>query len=172
MVFAMLIHASILHQVCLTDVGTQALSETLLTYAALLFPSAAGSLPLVSKGTHVIIPLVDSLEDERWEAKVVEQSGNKIKLSVNSPASAVCGLYGLTVTTGSSRGEATSAHARSKNVVMLFNPWCEGGFGRWGVEGIEGRFLEKNEEREGRKAALRQTCGMICTEPGDFFFFS
>lgn len=84
-----------------------------------------GSLPLVSKGTHVIIPLVDSLEDERWEAKVVEQSGNKIKLSVNSPAAAVCGLYGLTVTTGSSRGEATSTHACSKNVVMLFNPWCE-----------------------------------------------
>lgn len=140
----MLIHASILHQVCLTDVGTQALSETLLTYAALLFtPPAAGSLPLVSKGTHVIIPLVDSLEDERWEAKVVEQSGNKIKLSVNSPASAVCGLYGLTVTTGSSRGEATSAHAHSKNVVMLFNPWCEGGFGRWGVEGIEGRFWKR-----------------------------
>lgn len=75
---------------------------------------------------------MDHLEDERWEAKVVEQSDNKIKLSVNSPATAVCGLYGLTVTTGSSKGEATSTHACSKNVVMLFNPWCEGGFGKAG----------------------------------------
>ncbi|XP_035526034.1 protein-glutamine gamma-glutamyltransferase K [Morone saxatilis] len=84
-----------------------------------------GPLPMVSKGTHVIIPLVDHLEDERWEAKIVEQNGNKIKLSVNSPASAVCGLYGLTVACNSSKGEAATTHSSSKNIVMLFNPWCE-----------------------------------------------
>lgn len=81
---------------------------------------------MVSKGTHVIIPLVDYLEDERWEAKIVEQCGNKIKLSVNSPASAVCGLYGLTVTSGSTKNEATAIYTCNKNIVMLFNPWCEG----------------------------------------------
>ncbi|XP_075953818.1 protein-glutamine gamma-glutamyltransferase K [Anarhichas minor] len=84
-----------------------------------------GPLPLVSKGTHVIIPLVDHLEDERWEATIVEQNGNQIKLSVNSPASAVIGLYGLTVTTSSSKGEAATTHDSTKNIVMLFNPWCE-----------------------------------------------
>lgn len=106
---------------------------------------AVGSLPVVSKGTHVIIPLVDSLEDERWEAKVVEQSGNKIKLSVNSPANAVCGLYGLTVTTG----EAAAAYKCSKNVIMLFNPWCEGGSGGGRERGLAGGLREcvqKNEE--------------------------
>uniref|UniRef100_A0A8C2Z2W1 Protein-glutamine gamma-glutamyltransferase K n=1 Tax=Cyclopterus lumpus TaxID=8103 RepID=A0A8C2Z2W1_CYCLU len=84
-----------------------------------------GPLPLVAKGTHVIIPLVDSLEDERWEAKIVEQNGNRIKLSVNSPASAVIGLYGLSVTTSTSKGEAATTHDSTKNIVMLFNPWCE-----------------------------------------------
>ncbi|XP_028284183.1 protein-glutamine gamma-glutamyltransferase K [Parambassis ranga] len=84
-----------------------------------------GPLPLVSKGTHVIIPLVDHLEDERWEAKITEQSGNKIKLSVNSPANAVTGLYGLTVTTCSLKGEPMNCHNSSKNIVLLFNPWCE-----------------------------------------------
>jgi len=83
----------------------------------------------VSKGTHVIIPLVDSLEDERWEAKIVERNGNRIKLSVNSPAGAVIGLYGLSVTTSSSKGEAATTHDSSKNIVMLFNPWCEGKIG-------------------------------------------
>lgn len=110
---------------------------------------AVGSLPMVSKGTHVIIPLVDSLEDERWEAKVVEQSGNKIKLSVNSPANAVCGLYGLTVTTASTTGEATAAYTCSKNVNMLFNPWCEGGSGGGRERGFAGRLrkcAQKNEE--------------------------
>lgn len=81
---------------------------------------------MVSKGTHVIIPLVDHLEDERWEAKIVEQNGNKIKLSVNSPATAVCGLYGLAVTSGSLKDEAATTYNCSKNIVMLFNPWCEG----------------------------------------------
>lgn len=86
-----------------------------------------GPLPMVSKGTHVIIPLVDHLEDERWEAKLVEQNGNRVKLSVNSPATAVVGLYGLTVTAGSLRsGDAAgSTHSSSKTIVMLFNPWCE-----------------------------------------------
>lgn len=106
---------------------------------------------MVAKGTHVIIPLVDQLEDERWEAKIVEQNGNKVKLSVNSPASAVIGLYGLTVTTSSSMGEAASTYNSSKNIVMLFNPWCEGKIGR-GCEGtrgftqLEGKNVERKEE--------------------------
>ncbi|XP_069567456.1 protein-glutamine gamma-glutamyltransferase K [Brachyistius frenatus] len=97
-----------------------------------------GPLPMVSKGTHVIIPLVEHLEDERWEAKVVEQSGNKIKMSINSPATAVVGLYGLTVTTGSLKGEATTTHNSAKNIVMVFNPWCE----------EDTVFLDDEEERK------------------------
>ncbi|XP_029309342.1 protein-glutamine gamma-glutamyltransferase K [Cottoperca gobio] len=97
-----------------------------------------GPLPMVSKGTHVIIPLVDHLEDERWEAKIVEQNGNKIKLSVNSPASAVIGLYGLVVTTSAPKSEATTTHNSDKNIVMLFNPWCE----------EDAVFLDDEEERK------------------------
>ncbi|TDH06085.1 hypothetical protein EPR50_G00130270 [Perca flavescens] len=97
-----------------------------------------GPLPMVSKGTHVIVPLVDHLEDERWEAKIVEKNVNKIKLSVNSPASAVIGLYGVTVTTSSSKDEAATTHNSSKNIVMLFNPWCE--------EDVV--FLDDEEERK------------------------
>ncbi|KAG7524999.1 protein-glutamine gamma-glutamyltransferase K-like [Solea senegalensis] len=97
-----------------------------------------GSLPMVSKGTHVIIPLVDHLEDERWEAKIVEETGNKIKLSVNSPASAVIGLYGLSVTTSSLKGQTSTTHNSDNNIAMLFNPWCE----------EDTVFLDDDEERE------------------------
>lgn len=113
-----------------------------------------GSLPLVSKGTHVIILLVKHLEDERWEAKIVEQNGNKIKLSINSPANAVIGLYELTVTTSSLKGDATTTYASSKNIVMLFNPWCEGklapmGTGKAGVcvGGLKPGNVEERKER-------------------------
>uniref|UniRef100_A0A668AS23 Protein-glutamine gamma-glutamyltransferase K n=1 Tax=Myripristis murdjan TaxID=586833 RepID=A0A668AS23_9TELE len=97
-----------------------------------------GPLPVVSKGTHVIIPLVDHLEDERWEAKIVEHNGNKIKLSVNSPPKAVIGLYGLSVTTSSSKGGIATTHDLNKNIVMLFNPWCE----------EDTVFLDDEEERK------------------------
>ncbi|KAM9845287.1 protein-glutamine gamma-glutamyltransferase K [Aulostomus maculatus] len=97
-----------------------------------------GPLPLVSKGTHVIIPLVDRLQDKRWEAKVVEQNGNKIKLSVNSLASAVIGLYGLSVMTHTLKDEAATTYNSKKNIILLFNPWCE----------EDAVFLDDEDERK------------------------
>ncbi|XP_054625205.1 protein-glutamine gamma-glutamyltransferase K [Dunckerocampus dactyliophorus] len=97
-----------------------------------------GPLPLVSKGTHVIIPRVDDLDDKRWGTKIAEQSGNKVKLSVISPANAVIGLYGLTVTTSSLKEESPSTYTCSKNIVLLFNPWCT----------EDAVFLDDEEERK------------------------
>uniref|UniRef100_UPI003AAC1342 protein-glutamine gamma-glutamyltransferase K-like n=1 Tax=Centroberyx gerrardi TaxID=166262 RepID=UPI003AAC1342 len=84
-----------------------------------------GALPTVSKGTHVIIPLVEHLEDDRWEAAIVKQDGNRIKLSVNSLPTAVIGRYQVTVATRCPKGEATSTHDPTNDIYMLFNPWCE-----------------------------------------------
>ncbi|XP_077580349.1 protein-glutamine gamma-glutamyltransferase K [Stigmatopora nigra] len=84
-----------------------------------------GPLPLVSKGTHVIIPLVDTLDNKQWGAKIEEQNDNKVKLSINTLASAVVGLYGLTVTTSSLKDEAMNTYTSSKNIIILFNPWSK-----------------------------------------------
>ncbi|XP_060762341.1 protein-glutamine gamma-glutamyltransferase K [Neoarius graeffei] len=84
-----------------------------------------GPLPLVSKGTHIIIPLVEELQDLRWEAKVVEQNGNRIKLSINSPSNAVIGKYKFTVNTQSTESEPVNKNDPEKDIYMLFNPWCK-----------------------------------------------
>ncbi|CAL8277895.1 unnamed protein product [Lota lota] len=97
-----------------------------------------GPTPIVSKGTHVIVPLVEELEDDRWEAKVVEQSGNTVKLSVNSTPKAVVGQYALSVTTCSAKGDDVIVHDSGKSVVMLFNPWCE----------EDSVFLDDDDERK------------------------
>ncbi len=89
----------------------------------LTFP---GSLPTVSKGTHVIIPLVEDLKDDRWEAMVVKQDDKRIKLSVNSPPTAVIGRYQLRVETNCTNGQFISTHDPANDIYMLFNPWCEG----------------------------------------------
>ncbi|XP_059915075.1 protein-glutamine gamma-glutamyltransferase K [Gadus macrocephalus] len=96
-----------------------------------------GPLPIVSKGTHIIVPLVDDLEDDRWEAKIVEQIGNTVKLSVNSTPKAVVGVYALSVTTCSAKGGDVTVHEAGKKVVMLFNPWCED----------DSVFLDDDDER-------------------------
>lgn len=86
----------------------------------------SGPLPAVSKGTHVIVPLVEDLEDGRWEAAVVQQDDRRLMLSVNSPPTAVIGRYQLTVETSCPSGQASSRHDPADDIYMLFNPWCEG----------------------------------------------
>ncbi|XP_073333257.1 protein-glutamine gamma-glutamyltransferase K-like [Pagrus major] len=84
-----------------------------------------GPLPTVSKGTHVIVPFVEDLEDDRWEAAVVKQDDRRIKLSVNSPPTAVIGRYQLVVETNVASGQFISTHDPANDIYMLFNPWCE-----------------------------------------------
>ncbi|XP_058495441.1 protein-glutamine gamma-glutamyltransferase K-like [Solea solea] len=84
-----------------------------------------GPLPTLAKGTHVIIPLVEDLDDGRWEAAVVRQDDKRIKLSVNSSPTALIGRYQLKVETSCTNGEAISTHDPANDIIMLFNPWCE-----------------------------------------------
>ncbi|MBN3315606.1 TGM1 glutamyltransferase, partial [Atractosteus spatula] len=107
-----------------------------------------GPVPQVSKGTHIIIPLAEELEDNRWEAKIVEKSGCQIKLSVNSPATAVVSRYQLSVSTSSQGIRASSSHEAQGDVYILFNPWCED----------DTVFLDDEEER--KEYVLNDT-GMI-----------
>lgn len=88
--------------------------------------TSSGTLPTVSKGTHVIIPLVQEMEGNRWEAAVVTQDDKRMKLSVNSPPTAIIGRYQLTVETQCANGNASSTYDPANDIYMLFNPWCEG----------------------------------------------
>uniref|UniRef100_A0A4W5L6B3 Protein-glutamine gamma-glutamyltransferase K n=1 Tax=Hucho hucho TaxID=62062 RepID=A0A4W5L6B3_9TELE len=120
----------VLVNVCCTTLYKGAIWHTLMmtindNLTNRLLMCLTGPLPMVSKNTHVIIQLVEELEDDRWEAKIVKQNGNRIKLSVNSHAKAVIGQYKLTVTVESPKGESATTHDPMKDIFMLFNPWCE-----------------------------------------------
>ncbi|XP_068599342.1 protein-glutamine gamma-glutamyltransferase K-like [Brachionichthys hirsutus] len=97
-----------------------------------------GPLPKVSKGSHVIIPLVEALQDKRWEAALVGQDGDRIKLSVNSPATAIVGRYRLMVETDCGNSQTISTHDYSNDIYLLFNPWCKD----------DAVFLESEDERQ------------------------
>lgn len=87
---------------------------------------SSGPLPTVSKGTHVIVPLVENLKNDRWEAVVVKRDSNRLKLSVNSPPTAVIGQYQLAVETSCASGQFISTHDPANDIFVLFNPWCRG----------------------------------------------
>ncbi|XP_068175459.1 protein-glutamine gamma-glutamyltransferase K-like [Antennarius striatus] len=97
-----------------------------------------GPLPKVSRGTHVIIPLVGALEGNRWEAALVQQDGERIKLSVNSPPTAVVGRYRLRVETDCGNSITISTHDCSDDIYLLFNPWCK----------EDTVYMDSEEERE------------------------
>ncbi|XP_056588343.1 transglutaminase 1 like 4 [Triplophysa dalaica] len=77
------------------------------------------------RGIRIMVWLVDDLEDGRWEMKIVEQKDTKIRLSVNTPASASIGQYKVSVVTYSRKGGMLFPYAQNNEFYMLFNPWCE-----------------------------------------------
>lgn len=97
-----------------------------------------GNVPTVSKGTDVVIPLIEELQDDRWEVAVVKQDHRKLLLSVNSLPTANIGRYQLTVNTSCPNGLAVSTHDPANDVCILFNPWCE----------EDTVFLDSEDERQ------------------------
>ncbi|RVE73967.1 hypothetical protein OJAV_G00036420 [Oryzias javanicus] len=84
-----------------------------------------GPVPSVGKGTYVIVPLVENLKGNCWEAAVVEKDDKRIKLSVNSPATAIIGRYQFIVETTSPNGPSFSTYDHTNDIYMLFNPWSK-----------------------------------------------
>ncbi|KAG7323416.1 hypothetical protein KOW79_013118 [Hemibagrus wyckioides] len=79
-----------------------------------------GSLHL-AKSPLVTVPLVKEFQGNQWEAKIIEQRSNKIKLSVFSPPNAPVGRYELSVVTR----DTTFIPRPENDIYLLFNPWCK-----------------------------------------------
>lgn len=105
---------------------TVSTQPTFLTPLLISRPVPSGPLPAVAKGTHAIVPLVEKLGNDQWEAAIARRDGDRLLLSINSPPTAVIGRYQLTVETSCASGEFISTHDPANDIVVLFNPWCGG----------------------------------------------
>ncbi|KTG36694.1 hypothetical protein cypCar_00009618 [Cyprinus carpio] len=88
-------------------------------------------------GIRISVPLVDVLEDGRWEMKIVEQKDKRVRLVVNTLPTASIGRYRVTVESFSPRGRLLFP-CTPNDIYMLFNPWCED----------DPVFLDNEEERK------------------------
>uniref|UniRef100_A0A672R8U3 Protein-glutamine gamma-glutamyltransferase K n=1 Tax=Sinocyclocheilus grahami TaxID=75366 RepID=A0A672R8U3_SINGR len=77
-----------------------------------------------STGIHISVPLVDVLEDSRWEMKIVEQKDKRVRLAVNTLPTASIGRYKVTIESFSPKGKLLFP-CTPNDVYLLFNPWCE-----------------------------------------------
>ncbi|KAG7323414.1 hypothetical protein KOW79_013116 [Hemibagrus wyckioides] len=84
-----------------------------------------GLMPMLSRGTLVTVPLVDKLENKRWQAKIIEQKDSRIKLSISSPPTAPIGRYKLSVITWNLKGSTRFSPKPENDIYLLFNPWCK-----------------------------------------------
>lgn len=86
----------------------------------------AGNVSPAHKHSYVTVPIVSEFKRDSWEAKIVEQTKNTLKLSVYSLPSACIGRYKLIVVTKSPAGQNTSPYTPDNDIYMLLNPWCKG----------------------------------------------
>ncbi len=92
-----------------------------------MFPCVFDTDPIFTSnpGIRISVPLVDVLEDDCWEMKIVEQKDKRVRLVVNTLPTASIGRYKVTVESFSPRGKLPFP-CTPNDIYMLFNPWCEG----------------------------------------------
>ncbi|XP_072413058.1 protein-glutamine gamma-glutamyltransferase 2-like [Chiloscyllium punctatum] len=80
-----------------------------------------GWVPSETAGTKAKMSLSNTLVANKWNAAVVSNIGNKLSLSICSPANAKIGFYTLTLQCTT---QGQSAWFDLGQIILLFNPWC------------------------------------------------
>ena len=140
-----------------------------------LSPLSSGPTPQVAKGTHVLIPLGETsatgwtAEEAGEEAEGEEASGSPaLRLRLSAPADAPIGRYRLSVKTRTGAGEFGAPFDDRNDVIVLFNPWCEGkGGGFGGGNGEFGAIWGGNGDLGEEMGGLGGKWGFLGGEMGD-----
>ena len=87
----------------------------------------SGETPSYSKGTKILFPVTDRLDEGEWCAQVESSNGDMVVLNVQSSCNCPIGYYTVRVNT-KVKGDEDSGELRYVHpgrIYILFNPWCE-----------------------------------------------
>ncbi|XP_076469796.1 hemocyte protein-glutamine gamma-glutamyltransferase-like [Babylonia areolata] len=86
-----------------------------------------GENPKASKGTQVEFILSDKDEEGQWGAKVAQQSGKSLTLTVFTPPDCIVGKWRFKVGVVKRSDTQTAVYRYNHRdpIYMLFNPWCK-----------------------------------------------
>ncbi|XP_076469989.1 hemocyte protein-glutamine gamma-glutamyltransferase-like, partial [Babylonia areolata] len=99
-----------------------------------------GTRPLASKGTQVEFILSDKDEEGQWGAKVAQQSGKSLTLTVFTPPDCIVGKWRFKVGVVKRSDTQTAVYRYNHRdpIYMLFNPWCKG----------DTVYMERDQDRQ------------------------
>ncbi|XP_072046501.1 protein-glutamine gamma-glutamyltransferase K-like [Amphiura filiformis] len=101
---------------------------------------STGNVPSYSKGTKLVFPVQDKLEEGKWGAQVESSDGTTVVLKVQSSCNSPIGYYALSVKTKVKDGDenSESSYPYPDKIYIIFNPWCK----------QDAVYMESDEEKE------------------------
>ncbi|XP_069586806.1 coagulation factor XIII A chain [Ranitomeya imitator] len=84
-----------------------------------------GRYPQQSKGTYIPIPIVEELEEGKWEAKIILNDYNSVTLSILSAPNCIIGKFRLYIAVLTPYGILRTPRKSDTDTYILFNPWCK-----------------------------------------------
>nr|XP_028593639.1 coagulation factor XIII A chain [Podarcis muralis]XP_028593640.1 coagulation factor XIII A chain [Podarcis muralis] len=84
-----------------------------------------GRYPQQSKGTYIIVPLVQELESGKWGAKITHSDGSSVGLNIMPAADCIVGKFRMYVAVLTPIGILRTRRNPNTDTYILFNPWCE-----------------------------------------------
>jgi len=114
-----------------------------------------GPNPSVPKRTRVVLPIISGGEFQRgpyqWDARIVQQDGQRVSVEVNVPTSCPVGMWRCLVETSTKEDPASRMQYRSPDdIYIIFNPFDK-----------EDAVYMGNDEQ--RKEYVMHDCGKIYT---------
>jgi transglutaminase 1 len=86
-----------------------------------------GRRPQISRGTLIRVPFVETLDPERWCARIKRRDGFSMEIEVMPAADAYVGKYSMFVETVVTVGQTKATFRMKHDLPMycLFNPWSQ-----------------------------------------------
>ena len=83
-----------------------------------------------TRGTHVEFMLSDKDDPGKWNALILSQQDNLLRLKIMTPPECAVGIWNFVfeVVKRDDKETVVYRHTPTSKIYILFNPWCKGAY--------------------------------------------